>query len=600
MRPYRDFLPDRRFSWSLALAPDGDQVAYIDDSSGQLNLTVQPTGGGAPRRLTGFTDRVVSDVIWHPGGRSLVIEADREGDELRQLLLVDAAGGELQELTDHPEAQYNLGEFSPDGTRLAYVGNDLVPGDQDILVRDMTSGTVTRPFAGLGQLWTGEWSPDGTRLSAVLTRAGFSDHVMYLVPVAGGEPRPLTPLDGQAFYWPGRWLPDGSGFLVQSNAGREHIGLAVLDAATGDLTWLETPEWDVTGAALSADGKTLMWLVNVDGAAELRARDLTTGAPVAAPALPTGEASSLDLSADGRLAVMRLSTPTSPANVTMVDLADGTLRTLTAAVPAATDPDNLVEPELVHYPAQDGERVPAYLYRPRGAGDTTGVVLAVHGGPTMQERPTYHPLYQYLLHHGVAVLAPNVSGSTGYGKSYMMRVYRDWGGRDLANLADAAGWLHRQPWVDPARVGLYGRSYGGFAVLSCVSRLPELGWAAAVVECGISNLVTLARSSPPTWRSRVAAIIGDPDTDEDFLRSRSPVTYADQIRAPLMIIQGANDRRVPQAESDQIVRRLRERGVEVRYDVYPDEGHHFGKRENVVKASSDAGEFLLDHLTKRG
>jgi dipeptidyl aminopeptidase/acylaminoacyl peptidase len=219
----------------------------------------------------------------------------------------------------------------------------------------------------------------------------------------------------------------------------------------------------------------------------------------------------------------------------------------------------------------------------------------------MQERASYSNdgFFQYLVAEGVAVFAPNVRGSSGYGKAYQRMVYRDWGGVDLSDFADAARYLRGQEWVDPHRVGLVGRSYGGFAVLSCVSRLPELDWTAAVVWCGPSNLVTFARSQPPTWRSHVLAMFGDPDENEELLMSRSPTTYADQIRAPLFVIQGANDPRVPKHESDQIVERLRARGVDVCYDVYADEGHKFGKRENEIKARSDAGKFLLDHLGRK-
>jgi dipeptidyl aminopeptidase/acylaminoacyl peptidase len=295
---------------------------------------------------------------------------------------------------------------------------------------------------------------------------------------------------------------------------------------------------------------------------------------------------------------MLLSTPSRPWNLAALDLATGALRWLTDAQPASVQMTDLVEPTLVHYPARDGRQIPAYLYRPRDNREQVGVVLAIHGGPPSQERPSYSNdgFFQYLASHGVAVLAPNVRGSTGYGMTYQRLSYRDWGGGDLGDFADAARFLRSQPWVDPARIGLVGRSYGGFAVLSCVARLPEFDWAAAVVWCGPSDLVTFTRAQPPTWRSRVAIMVGDPDTDEEFLRSRSPVTYADQIRTPLLVIQGANDPRVPKAQSDRIVQRLRERGVEVRYQVYNDEGHLFGKRENQVTARSTAGEFLLAQL----
>ena len=254
------------------------------------------------------------------------------------------------------------------------------------------------------------------------------------------------------------------------------------------------------------------------------------------------------------------------------------------------------EPALVRFPTHDGRQVPAWLYRPDGDGPH-GVVLSVHGGPEAQERASYNysGLYQYLVSCGIGVLAPNVRGSTGYGREYQRLILRDWGGGELRDLEAAARFLRSLDWVDPARIGVFGGSFGGFATLSCLSRLPEY-WACGVSVVGPSNLVTLAKSVPPTWRPRMAAWVGDPDTEAEFLLSRSPITYADAIRAPLFVIQGANDPRVVKAESDQIVDALRARGVEVRYDVYDDEGHGFRKREHELKAFEDTSEFLMRYI----
>jgi dipeptidyl aminopeptidase/acylaminoacyl peptidase len=195
------------------------------------------------------------------------------------------------------------------------------------------------------------------------------------------------------------------------------------------------------------------------------------------------------------------------------------------------------------------------------------------------------------------VLAPNVRGSTGYGTPYQRLILRDFGGAELGDFEAAAKYLRGLDWVDPERIGVFGGSFGGFATLSCLSRLPEY-WACGVSIVGPSNLVTFARSVPPTWRPLIAAWVGDPDTEADFLMSRSPVTYAGAIQAPLFVIQGANDPRVVKAESDQIVEALRGRGVEVKYDVYEDEGHGFTKRENEAKAMGDTAEFLIAHLAR--
>lgn len=597
-----DFEPSVRFKETLALSPDGLQVAYVDDTSGQFNLVIRSVSGGRPRQLTRYKDSTVTWAAWRPAGESLVFLADTKGDERAQLHQVDLATGQPRTLTDSPDAHFDQPfgyPFSPDGKRLVYTSNDRKPRERDLIIRDLETGEMQRIVieGTTGGLTAGHWSPDGSWLSVVDLRGGRSDHVFYLVPTKGGTPKRLTADSGYT-YWPGAWLPDGSGILVRSNHDRDFTGLAVMDAATGQLTWLDTPDWDVENAVLSADGRILVWSVNVDGASQLRARDVSVDIDLALPPLPPSEVSEMTLSPDGRTAVLLISTPTRPRSLAVLDLNSGDLSWLAEATPAGTPSSALAEPTLVRYTSHDGREIPAFVYRPAGSGPLP-VVLAIHGGPGIQERPNYSNdgLFQYLVSRGVAVFAPNVRGSTGYGYSYQKLSFRDWGGGDLGDLAAAADWLCGQVWVDPTRIGLYGRSYGGFAVLSCLSRLPEINWVAAVVWSGPSNLVTFTRAQPPTWRSKVAALIGDPDIDTEFLMSRSPVSYADQVRTPLMVIQGANDTRVPRHESDQIVSHLRDRGVEARYVVFPDEGHVFGKRANQTKARSAAAEFLLDYLT---
>jgi dipeptidyl aminopeptidase/acylaminoacyl peptidase len=597
---YRDFEPTVRFRETLAVSPDGTQLAYVDDVQGHFNLAVLPLPGGAPRHLTSFTDSTVREAVWHPDGRSLLYVADSAGDERYQLYLVDEAGGDPMALTEPGGAGYWLAfgnPFSPDGKYLAYAGNDRSPADQDVLIRDVSTGEVRRVYAGGGRVYAGHWSPDGTRLTMIDWRAATTDRVVYVVSIDDGRVTRLTPDGSSATFDPGPWLPDGSGILVMSDFERDTKGLGVLDAVTGRLSWLDTPDWDVEGVAMSRDGRVLVWLVNVDGASQLRARDMVTGEDLPVPVLPVGSASELQVTPDGQRAVMLMSTPTMPWNILAVDLTKGDLRWVTDAR-SSVDPSTFVDPVAVEYQARNGRRVPAYVYRPTAVVGRIPVVLAIHGGPPIQERPNYSNdgLFQYLVRHGVAIFAPNVRGSSGYGLDYQRAVHRDWGGVDLEDLDDAARYLKDQPWVDPTRIALMGRSYGGFCVLSCVSRLPKHDWAAAVAWCAPSNLLTFAQAQPPTWRSQVAIMIGDPDADADFLVSRSPVTYADHNKAPLFVIQGANDTRVPRHESDQIVERLLERGVEVRYDVYPGEGHVFSSRTNQTKARSDAAAFLLAHL----
>jgi len=590
----------------LALSADDSTVAYIADASGTFNVTLQDVAGSGAREITDHPYRTVRAVAWHPDGKGLIYLADTNGDENAQLYRVDAAGGVSEALTDVPGSRFiepKGDPFTRDGTAIVYTGNDRSPGDQDILIRELATGTVTRAYTGGGRVFAGHWSPDGSRVTAVHFIEGNSHHVLYVVPRNGGSAVRLTPQDTVATFWPGPWLPDGNTFLVRSNKDREFTGLGMMNAATGELTWIDTPDWEVEDVQLSSDGRILIWMLNVDGATALRGRDLKTGAELAFPQLPTGEISATALAGDGRFAVMLLTRPTRPRNIAVVDIAagaDGSVRWLTDVTPVASDPATFVEPTVVRFPSRDGTLVPANLYRPPG-DDPVGVVISIHGGPVWQDRLSYvhDGLYQYLLQQGVAILAPNIRGSWGYGNRYTFRLYHDWGGVDLEDIAAAAAFLTAQPWIDADRIGLYGVSYGGFVALSCAARMPDVGWAATVTDRAPVNLLTLAKSSPPTLRSMIATVIGDPETEPEFLLSRSPITYADDIRSPLFVIQGANDPRVPQQESDQIADRMRNRGIEFRRDLYADEGHGFTKADNQTKATSDAADFLIKHLGRR-
>nr|WP_237418098.1 prolyl oligopeptidase family serine peptidase [Actinomadura rayongensis] len=223
--------------------------------------------------------------------------------------------------------------------------------------------------------------------------------------------------------------------------------------------------------------------------------------------------------------------------------------------------------------------------------------MSIHGGPEAQERPcySYAGLYQYLLHQGIAVFAPNIAGSTGYGLTHQKLIYRDWGGVDLADLDHAVRHLRSTTDVDAERIAVMGGSYGGFAALSCLSRLPH-EFAAGVSICGPTNLVTLARACPPTWRTFVDNVLGNPEADAEKLAQRSPLNYAEAITAPLYVIQGALDPRVPQDEAEQLVTRLRDSGVDVRYDLYPDEGHGFSDRANKIRAYGEIADFISSHV----
>ncbi|WP_185844752.1 S9 family peptidase [Nonomuraea sp. WAC 01424] len=555
-----------------------------------------PVTGGEPRRVAGFDGRTVRQFAWTPSGDKLVFSADENGDEQFRLYLVPLEGGEPTEISSGPDCQRILAEspFDPTGRFLAYTANDRNPADQDLIVHDLVAGKLRRFTPPEGVAFEAvSLSPDGRWLLSTGFRSN-TDIAVYLTDLndLNAEPGCVTSALGEGVFEPGAWAADSSGFHLLTDHWSEFTAAAFYDLEAKSLHAIADPSWDVE--ALDVAAGVRIWSVNEAGRSRLHAE--RNGSPLPLPEIPPGVISALSLAPDASLAVVLIDSAARPAELAVLDLVRHDFRYLTDTRPAALRVIDPIVPELITYPAGDGRDVHALLYRPDGPGPHP-VLLSIHGGPEAQERPIYarSGLYQHLLHQGIAILAPNFAGSTGYGTAHQKLIYRDWGGIDLDDLNQGILFLQTLGWPDTNRLAAMGASYGGFAALSCLARLPY-SWAAGVSICGPSNLVTLAKASPPTWKTFVATVLGDPETCAEQLLERSPVTHADGITAPLFVIQGAHDPRVPQDESDQIVTRLRERGVEVRYDIYPDEGHGFTNRANELKAYEAISAFLHAHL----
>ena len=597
--PFEQFFAFRRYFPVARFTPDGESVLFVSNISGQFNLWSVSLDGGWPEQLTMFTDNAVRAVAVRQDGTILFV-ADRDGDEFHQLYRIPAGGGWPEQLTDLPRVQHEISStaWTPSGDAFAFAANSRRPEDGELFLwRD--GDAEPRYLFGEGMYaYPLAFSPDGSKLLAVELR-GNTDYSIHVVDVEAGGGTEVTPHEGAVKFLPGPWAADGSGFYVLTDEGREFQGLAFQPLDTGAREWIEAPERDIDEVEASRDGRRLAWVENDQGWARLRIRDLETGRDLPEPKLPAGTisvlGSGLSFSPDGSRLALVWFQPGRPADIYVIETATGDARAVTESRAAALATLRLREPALVSYESFDGRQIPAWLYRPEGEGPAP-FVLAIHGGPEAQEKPLYRGEFQYLVSRGIGVLATNIRGSTGYGKTFQTLIHRDWGGGDLEDWRHAAEWLRAQPFVDGERLGVYGGSYGGFATLTCVTRLPEY-WRAAVDIFGPSNLVTFVRAVPPQWMRFMAEWVGDPDTEEDFLRERSPITYVDQARAALLVLQGATDPRVVQSESDQMVERLRELGREVEYVVFEDEGHGFTRYANEVRAYRLTCEWLERHLT---
>ncbi len=658
--PFERFASIRRFTGFDFLKINPSWMLYISDTNGQFNLwrqrsTLSPDGEQyAPYQLTHFIDESVRHVFSSPVDNSVIFFADTQGNENFQIFKIDNIFDSWPEqITFGSKIRHEWGQecFSHDGKHIVYGSNEGNPFNMLVYVRNLKSDGDDSFCVTNRDGWfiPGHWSPDNKKIncSQLVT---LTDYTIWILDVESREMRNIDLGNaGKSRFMVGPWSADGKGFYVISDLDREFAGVAFYDLDKSKLEWIVTPQHDIETIDVGSDGATIAWTENVEGYSRLFIKNFDDGETKvlgSSDLSPNGVIEDIKFSPDGKRIGIMMDSPVSPTNILMVDLSkanESRYEQITTSLLGNIPQHMLIKPEIIKYKSFDGLEVSAFLYRPKNSSDkanfeenaqnhishTTitdtgdrknninnnnnnkninsasdqkyGAILSIHGGPTAQERPyyDYSGLYQYLAHNGFAVIAPNYRGSTGYGKSFEKRIYHDWGGNELKDLEYAVKWLLSKDWVDAKRVGVFGASFGGFATLSCITRLPGYNWKAAVDIVGPSNLVTFVNTVPEHWKKFTGELVGDPVKEESFLKERSPINYVDAINpiTNLLVIQGANDPRVAKDESDQIVKRLQEKGIDVDYMVFEDEGHGFTKYSNQIKAIKKSADFLVERLS---
>jgi dipeptidyl aminopeptidase/acylaminoacyl peptidase len=599
-----------RSAHGASIGPDGT-LSFLLDTTGVPQVWTLDGPGGWPEQRTFFDDRVTV-AAWSPERPELVVGRDRGGDERETLYRLDVADGSITDLTRHPDAKHWFGGWRPDGERFAFASNrrDHAVFDVYVQARDATGTDARRVFEGDGWLSVAGWSPDGDRLLVTESHSSF-DQDVYVLDVATGDRRHLTPHDGDVRHLSAAWGPDGEGVYLVTDRDPDTLALSRIDLATGDLSRVESDgpssedsladdEWNVDGVVVDPDSRRLVYSRNVDGYTDLRAAELVAPGRIdhfPAPDLPPCVAGGVDFGPDGDRFALTVTRSDDTANVYVVDVTTGDAERWTRASTAGIPRDSFVAPELVRYPSFDGLDIPAFFSLPEtdtGHGETP-VVVDVHGGPESQRRPSFGRVKQYLLSRGYAVFEPNVRGSTGYGKAYTHLDDVDKRMDAVADLNAGADWLHDHPAVDPDRIAVMGASYGGFMTLAALTTYPDV-WAAGVDIVGIANFVTFLENTGDWRRELREAEYGSLEDDRDLLESISPIHDVADIEAPLFVLHGENDPRVPVSEARRIVEEAREAGVPVRELVFEDEGHGFTKLENRIEAYSAVVDFLDTHL----
>jgi dipeptidyl aminopeptidase/acylaminoacyl peptidase len=607
-----------RSAYGASLGADG-RLAFLHDATGTAQVYTLAAPGEWPTQRT-FFDDAVSFVAASPTRRELMVGVDDGGNERLQFHRVDLDSGAIENLTGHPDAKHRWGGFSHDGERFAFASNRREEAVFDVYVqgRDERGDAAERVFAGDGWFAVGGWAPDDDRL--VLSEATSSfDQDLHVLDLASGERTHLTPHEGDVRHRSAEWAPDGEGLYLVTDRDSDTEYLAHLDAADGTLTPVrETTDWNIDGVAVDHDRAQLVYSRNVDGDTELtlaRIDGPTTLVDVPLPPIPGAIAGGVSFGPDGDRIAISASGRSLNTNVYVLDADE--LRAAVAAGEDREDPspatvtrwtdagtagiprDSFVDPELVRYPTFDDRSIPAFFSRPPerapGGDDGLPVIVDIHGGPESQRRPSFSGLIQYFLSRGYAVFEPNVRGSTGYGRAYTELDDVDKRMDAVRDLRAAHKWLAAQPAVDPDRVVLKGGSYGGFMVLAGLTEYPDL-WAAGVDVVGIANFVTFLENTGDWRRSLREAEYGSLAEDRTFLESISPITDAEAIDAPLFVIHGENDPRVPVGEAEQIAEAVEAQGQPVELLVFPDEGHGLAKLSNRIEAYRRVVDFLDEHV----
>ena len=584
----------------IDLSPDASEVAFAWNRSGTFEIYSAPLERDRLFQLTDAKERSVSP-RWSPDGAQLAFLRDRGGDERFDIWLVDREGERERDLTNEPGVMHREIAWSPQGDRIAYSANAGGTGFA-IHVVDVATGAKRALTDGTRDDHQPRWSPDGMRLVFWSRRESVRTNAeLYLVTASGGA---ITRLDtrrghdGESI--DAAFSPDGTRLVFTTNTrGREEIALAALDGgAVTKIERLTENIHDETEAVWRPDGRGVIYRHSEESEVSLRRVFAVSHATHAIADRP-GVHTSASVGPDSDLVAYIYTGAREPWDVFVTRERMVSPKRLTRSLPATVDPATLVEPLHVRYAGADGREVPALLYVPhaealRGSG-TPPAIVHIHGGPTGQHLRWWDRASQCFANSGYVVLAPNIRGSTGYGREFQEANRGDWGGKDLADLTRGVEWLVKEGIADRRRIGAYGGSYGGFMTLMVLAQAPDL-WAAGVSIVGVVSWKTLYDTTRGDLRDYLERELGDPAKAADLYRDRSPLTHVAKIKAPLLLLQGANDPRVPRSEADQMIDALRKGNKTFEEHIYPGEGHGFRTRENMIDSLRRATEWFDRYL----
>lgn len=584
------------------ISPDEKTVLYSSNQDGVFNLYEIPfDGSGQPKQLTSSKTNAIFVIGYLPDGR-ILYSSDQGGNELTHIYL-RGKDGAVSDLTPGEKAKYQFGALSHDRKSFFYGSNQRNRAAFDLYEMDLATMKPKLVFENPGGFFPADVSPDKRYIS--LTKVMTTNNSdTYLYDIQTKETKLLTKHEGEVNNGSAGFTPDGKTLLISTDEGNEFSYVKAYDLATGQSAVLDKANWDIMGDYLSYRGKYRVLSVNNDARTELKIIDTRTNQPIKLPKLPGGDITGVNIAdSEGRM-TFYVNGSNLPSTLYSYDFKTGKATPLVRSLNPEINAEDLVLGEVIRYKSFDGMEIPALLFKPKDtkAGDKLPAILSIHGGPGGQTRLSYSPLVQYLVNSGYVVLAVNNRGSSGYGKTFYAADDRKHGDADLKDCVESKKFLTGTGYVDPARIGIMGGSYGGYMTLAGLAFTPD-EFAVGVDIFGVANWLRTLNSMPEWWgpeRDAMFKEIGHPKADSVALYNKSPLFHTNKIKKPLIVIQGANDPRVLKIESDEIVANVKKNGVPVEYITFPNEGHGFVKKENEITAYRAVRDFLDKYLKGPG
>jgi dipeptidyl aminopeptidase/acylaminoacyl peptidase len=580
-----------------SFSADESRLLFSSNKSGIWNAYSMPVGGGEWTPVTQSTTDNNYAVAYFPADDRTLVTRDQGGNELNHLYVIQADGTE-KDLTPGENLKADFLGFTADGSAFHVISNERDPRFFDVYRYDATTYERTRVYENTEGLEPSVVSLDGKWLALGQSNT-TNDSDLHVVDLATGKATKVSAHEGQAQFTAQDFSPDGQWLYYTANDQGEFAQLRRVKLGSWEHEPVRSADWDIVAAYFSKGGKYLAVATNVDGSTSVKLYDAATGAEQPLPALPAGEIRGLRIADSEKRLAFYLNGDRQPNDLYMLELG-GEPKQLTTSLNPAIDPADLVDSSVVRFKSFDGMEVPNILWKPHQAtADAKAPALVwVHGGPGGQTTRAHSATIQYLANHGYVVLGINNRGSSGYGKTFFAADDGKHGREPLWDTIEAKKYLQSLDYVDGDKIGIIGGSYGGYMTLAALAFQPG-EFKVGVNIFGVSNWLRTLESIPPYWESFREALyqeVGNPETQRDFLIETSPLFHADKIDVPLMVLQGANDPRVIQAESDEIVAAVKKNDVPVEYVLFADEGHGFSKKKNQIEGWGKILAFLDTHL----